>query len=48
MRNFQKIWALNQKYGYLETRSERLLNALKEFVSETKLISIEEKKIIDK
>ena len=32
------------KNGYLETKSERLLNVLKEFISETKLINLEEKK----
>ena len=32
------------KDGYLETKSERLLNVLKEFISETKLLNLEEKK----
>ena len=32
------------KDGYLETKSERLLNVLKEFICETKLLSLEEKK----
>ncbi len=32
------------KDGYLETKSERLLNVLKELISETKLLNLEEKK----
>ena len=32
------------KDGYLETKSERLLNVLKEFISETNLLNLEEKK----
>ena len=34
------------KNGYLETKSERLLNILKEFISETKLLNMEEKKVL--
>ena len=34
------------KNGYLETKSERLLNILKEFISETKLLNLEEKKTL--
>ena len=32
------------KDGYLETKNERLLIVLKEFISETKLLNLEEKK----
>ena len=32
------------KQGYLETKSDKLLNVLKEFISETKLLNLEEKK----
>ena len=32
------------KDGYMETKSERLLSVLKEFISETKLLNLEEKK----
>ena len=32
------------KDGYMETKSERLLSVLKEFISETKLLNVEEKK----
>ena len=34
------------KIGYLETNSERLLSVLKEFISETKLLNLEEKKLL--
>ena len=34
------------KIGYLETESERLLTVLKEFISETKLLNLEEKKLL--
>ena len=34
------------KNGYLETKSQKLLTVLKEFISETKLLNLEEKKLL--